>query len=304
MAQECWFHNNEEVESQSGWMETPEIEPFFGSLHPFEGMRPFLDEEEAKIIYAVLESLGRFCDRNRSILAQEPIDFIAKSYRITLPQINDRKEIISTKLSTLPELTQELLNIGMSDYSGEITEDIDISIQEDLIPDGSLITLTSLSSDIVKQIQHQNKTYHQPVDIAPQEEELPTIFIQTTRPKAKYLIDKIKEIGGLKSVCFNPGEDLFSGDSYNLGLLQTGDEELFIFAEYSQREPEYTKILQQWHQGCKKTQGYCIVIVAMGVTGNNRGNPQLKDMLALYEVKSINGSDIGMGVLELMPNFD
>ena len=118
------------------------------------------------------------------------------------------------------------------------------------------------------------------------------------------MIEKIENVGGLKSVCFNLGEDPFSGNSYNLGMLQTGDDELFIFAEYSLHVPEHTEIVEKWHQSCQETQGYCVLIIAMGATGSNRGNPQLKDMLALYEIKSINGSDIGMGVLELMPNFD
>ena len=303
LAQDCWFLNYEEVESKTEWIETKKIEPFFGSLHPFEGMRPFLDEEEAKIIYAVLESLLRFCRCDRAILAREPIDAISKSYRITLPSADAEKEIISTKVSTLPELTEELIDLGMSDYINEIVEDLDEPIQEDFVPNNSLITLTSLSQDLVRQLKEREKTYHQSLDITPQLSELPTIFIQTTRPKAKHLIDKIEDAGGLKSVCFNPGEDPF-GNTYILGLLQTGDEELFVFAEYSQHNPEHIEIVENWHKSCNATQGYCILIVAMGATGSNRGNPQLKDMLAVYEVKSINGSDIGMGVLELMPNFD
>ena len=303
LAQDCWFLNYEETESKAKSNQTHEVEPFFGSLHPFEGMRPFLDEEEAKIIYVVLESLLRFCDRNREILAREPIDAVSKSYRITLPQTNAQKEIVSTKISTLPELTEELIDIGMSDFPDAITEDLREPIQEDFVPDGSLITLTSLPKDIVWQLKDRGTSKGQSFNTAPQQSVIPTIFIQTTRPKAKRLIDKIEAAGGLKTVCFNPGEDPF-GNAYNLGLLQTGDEELFIFAEYSQRDRQQVKILKNWHQSCKNTRGYCILIVAMGAKGNNRGNPQLKDMLAVYEVKSIDGSDLGMGVLELVPNFD
>ena len=72
LAQDCWFLNYEETESELSWSDTVQVEPLFGSLHPFEGMRPFLDEEEAKIIFAVLESLLRFSSRHRSALAQEP----------------------------------------------------------------------------------------------------------------------------------------------------------------------------------------------------------------------------------------
>ena len=304
LAQDCWFLNYELVEAEEDWLDIEEVEPFFGSLHPFEGMRPFLDEEEAKIIYAVLESLLRFGDRYRSELAREPIDAISKSYRITLPQSTDKN--ISTKISTLPELSEELINIGISDISASMSEEFEAPIQEDLVPDGSLITMASAEWEVLEQLKHQRKTYYQAPDltVTPQGKELPTIYIQTTRPKAKHLIDRIREAGGLKAICFNPGEDPFSGESYNLGMLQTGDDELYIFAEYSLDVVQQSKAIEKWHQRCQKTKGYCGLIIAMGATGNNRGNPQLKDMLALYEVKSVNGADLGMGVLQLMPNFE
>ena len=133
---------------------------------------------------------------------------------------------------------------------------------------------------------------------------MPTIFIQTTRPKAKHLITKIQDAGGLKAICFNPGKDPFSGEVYDLGMLQTGDEELYIFAEYSQDVVHQFKAVEKWNQHCKRSQGNCCLVIAMGATGVNRGSPQLKDMLALFEVRSINGSDIGLGVLQLMPSFE
>ena len=87
-------------------------------------------------------------------------------------------------------------------------------------------------------------------------------------------------------------------------MLQTEDDELHIFAEYPQKMSQQAKVLREWQQSCKKTKGYCGVAIAMGATGTNRGNPKAKDMLALFEVKSINGAELGMGVLQLMPNLD
>lgn len=315
LAQDCWFLNYEEMgleELEELGEEEEEdvlhIESCFGSLHPFEGMRPFLDEEEAKIVYVVLESLARFCDRNRPALAQEPIKAISKSYRITIPGSTSgevsAKKTLSTKISTLPELTEELLSIGTSNGSSLVSQEIDIPIQEDLIPDGALITLASIPWKLIDQLKHQSKTYYQSLDTTPKGKELPTIFIQTTRPKAKHLITKIQDAGGLKAICFNPGKDPFSGEVYDLGMLQTGDEELYIFAEYSQEVVQQFKAVEKWHQHCKSTQGNCCLVIAMGAKGVNRGSPQLKDMLALFEVQSINGSEIGLGVLQLMPSFE
>jgi hypothetical protein len=61
LAQDCWFLNYEEVEDpENSVLDEPSMEAFFGSLHPFEGMRHFLDEAETSIVYATLESLERF----------------------------------------------------------------------------------------------------------------------------------------------------------------------------------------------------------------------------------------------------
>ncbi|MEL6494735.1 MAG: hypothetical protein AAFQ41_06385 [Cyanobacteria bacterium J06623_7] len=301
LAQDCWFLNYEpEVDDTS---ERSEIEAFFGSLHPFEGMRHFLDEAESRIVCTILESLQRFFSRHRGLLATDPIKTTSKSYRISLPTAKAKPETIATKVSTLPELSQELLDLGLGDSDpSEITAEL--PIQEDLIPDGSLISLGSIPLELTKQLQQQSKTYYQTAAVPVKAKEIPTIFIQTSRPKAQGIIARIKDAGGLKAICFNPGHDPFSGELYELGMLQTEDDELYIFSEYSQEVPRQVKALEKWRDRCQKTQGYCALVIAMGITGNNRGNPQAKDMLALFQVKSINGTDLGMGILKLMPDFD
>ena len=308
LAQDCWFLNYEELEIEdTDLVDVLTIEPFFGSLHPFEGMRPFLDEAEAQIVYVVLESLLRFCQANSQALAEEPIPALAKSCRITLPKAIAGKqtvsEIVSTKVATLPELTVELLDLGLRDRSGETTE-FNLSIQDDLIPEGTLVSLSGIFQGTIKQLKKQSKTYYQPTNNVPQDRDLPTILVQTSRPKAKELIDQIKNAGGLKNICFNPGHDPFSGETYELGMLQTGNDELHILAEYSQDIEQQSKAVKKWHQKCQQSNGYCNLVVAMGVTGVNRGNPQAKDILALFELKSIHGSELGMGVLQLMPDID
>lgn len=301
LAQDCWFLNYEDVEEND--LDPAAMKPFFGSLHPFEGMRHFLDEAETKIVYAALAALLRFCSRNRSFLASETIEAISKSYRITLPD-RTNKQIVSTKISTMPELAVELLDIGQGDRSNSVSSTVNIPIQEDLIPDGSLISLTSISKESIEQLKHQSKTYCQLAEVPAKVAELPTIFIQTTRPKAQHLISRIQHVGGLKAVCFNPGHDPLSGEVFDLGMLQTKDDELYIFAEYSQDVGQQVEALEKWHRRCRQTHGYCGIVIAMGASGASRGNPKAKDMLALFEVKSIDGAELGMGMLQLMPSFD
>jgi hypothetical protein len=312
LAQDCWFLNFEteeelEEEEESDWLDvdTTEIIPCFGSLHPYEGMRPFLDEEEAKIVYVALEALLRFCQKYPQELEKDYIESLSENYTISVPKARHESETISVQIGTLPELTEELLALGSNrnlDLAQE--ERINIPIQEDLIPDGSLVTLESMPWELLTQIKHQKQTYYQSLDITPKGEGLPVIIVQTSRPKAKTLIEAIQRLGGIKAICFNPGNDPSTGETYDLGMLQTADGQLHIFAEYLQELPEDRLALQHWRTRCQKTHGYCGLLIAMGVTGIAKGNPQPRDMLALFEAKALQGKELGMGVLQLLPNFD
>ncbi|MBE9167944.1 hypothetical protein IQ238_10575 [Pleurocapsales cyanobacterium LEGE 06147] len=310
--QDCWFLNFEvdrqEVEEEEEWQdsETTDIIPCFGSLHPYEGMRPFLDEEEAKIVYIALETLLRFVRQYSQDLEPEQLPKISAHYTISLSSTANTSEIVSVQIATLPELTQELLALG--DDSGlEVMPDgqeVDIAIEEDLIPDGSLVTLGNVSWKILEQLKKQRKTYYQSLNLSPRGANLPAIVIQTSRPKAMSIIETIQRAGGLKAVCFNPGNDPFTGETYDLGMLQTGDGKLHVFAEYPHDFPQHVQALKRWHRHCHQAKGYCGLIIAMGATGAARGNPQPQDMLALFEVKAVNGEELGMGMLQLLPNLD
>ena len=311
LAQDCWFLNfelDEEAEEDLDWQieETEDIKPFFGSLHPYEGMRPFLDEEESKIVYVALQGMLHFCRQYQEQLMEDEIEAISDRYKIELPTTQDSDQTIAIQVSTLPDLTTELLSIGDISYleADFNEEEISIPIEEDLIPDGSIVTLGSIPQDLLEKIKKQKQTYYQGIDYAWQGKELPVIIIQTSRPKAKTIIETIQQSAGLKSICFNPGNDPYTGETYDLGMLQTGDGTLHIFAEYLHDVPQHFQAVERWDKRCQKTKGFCGLIIAMGITGASRGNPQPKDMLAVLEAKSIQGEELGMGVLQLVPEFD
>ncbi len=313
LAQNCWFLNYEEEEEEDWKLdEYIDVKPFFGSLHPFEGMRAFLDDEESEIVYLALSALLKFCEQNTQKLCKDPIPAISKTFRITAAQKTDQKKTTKVKVSSLPELTSELL--AMEQDSSDLfpsVKEVEIPIQDDFVPDGSLVTMGKIPWDLLGFITVQKKTYYQALNPDPKGEELhprgeglPSIIIQTSRPKAKTLIETIKEAGGLKAICFNPGNDPFSGETYDLGMLQTQNGNLYIFSEYSHDSPPHAKALQRWNQSCAETKGYCSLIISMGVTGASRGNPQPKDMLAVFEAQAITGEELGMGTLQLMPQFE
>jgi len=45
------------------------------------------------------------------------------------------------------------------------------------------------------------------------------------------------------------------------------------------------------------------LIIAKGLMGASRGQPQFKDMIALLEVRWVSAKDLGIGPLQLMPMF-
>ncbi|MEM9273465.1 MAG: hypothetical protein AAGA80_10955 [Cyanobacteria bacterium P01_F01_bin.143] len=307
LSQDCWFLNYEEEDEDEDWEsdEYIEVRPFFGSLHPFEGMRAFLDAEEAEIVYLALTGLLKFCQQHDQQLMLDPIPEITKTYRIPNSQKIKQKKNTQVKVSSLPKLTSELL-VMEGEELGSLSNmrEVEIPIQDDFVPDGSLITMGKIPWDLLGFITVQKKTYYQTLNQEPIGEGLPAIIIQTSRPKAKGLIEVLKDAGGLKAICFNPGNDPFSGETYDLGMLQTQNGNLYIFSEYSHDSPPHARALQHWNKSCAETKGYCSLIISMGVTGASRGNPQPKDMLAVFEAQAITGEQLGMGTLQLMPQFD
>jgi hypothetical protein len=128
--------------------------------------------------------------------------------------------------------------------------------------------------------------------------------VQSSRPKAKSVIEMIQAAGGLKGICFNPGADPFEGDRYDLGLLQAENGELFLFGEFLDNDPVHVEARKKWNQRCKNTKGYCGLIIARGLMGASRGQPQLRDMMALFEARSLSPKELGIGMLQLTPQLE
>ncbi len=325
LAQDCWFLNyessndeDEEDEEDLEFSDYEDIDIVFGSVHPYEGMRPFLDEEEAIAVYVALSAFLKFFDDHEEILIKEHYPLVKKEYQIEvkseiktgIKREIKKEEIVPQSLlisvSTLPDLVNEFIEI-MENFDDEDEDDLqrlNIPLKDDLIPDQSFLSLGMMPWEIINLLKKDPKIYYQGLDITEKGEGLPIILIQTSRPKALVLIEKIKEDGGLSAICFNQGEDEFREVNYDLGILQTGHNNLYLFAEFFGDDFTHVEARKKWDQRCKKNNGSCGLIVAKGLKGASKGNPQLKDMMALFEAKSINPHELGMGVLKLMPEID
>jgi len=286
------------------------VRPCFGNLHPLEGMRPVLYEEEARLLLVALTALQRFFQQQLPKLDTETFPALSSRYRIPAPSssasaqlsaVGKTKATIGVKVSTLPDVAAELFEMSMG--GDGLEEDLDIPIlHNDLIPDDAFYSLGAMpwdTFDVLRQVVDA----HQPIaeSFTRGADGFPVILIQTSRPKAKALIEDLQAAGGLKAICFNPGEDPLSEEQYDLGILQTQDGELHLFGEFYEQDPVHIQARKKWDQRCKKTKGFCGLVIARGLKGASRGNPQLNDMMALFETHAISDQDLGLGALQLIP---
>ncbi len=281
-----------------------EIDPTFGNIHPLEGLRSVLYDEEALVVFVALESFSRFIRDYRRQLQEDPFPALSRRYRISLPSEESTKSVNVT-VSTMPQLAGELEEMASFDTQEESdlpTNPMFRSLRDDLIPEDSFLSLGVVSWEMLEYLRN-GAIYHQAGEIQQVGDGLPVILIQTSRPKAKIVIENVEAAEGLKAICFNPGADPFDGDRYDLGLLQTNNGELFLFGEFLDDDPIHVEARKKWNQRCKNTKGYCGLIIAKGLTGSARGNPQLRDMMALFEARSLSPKDLGIGTLQLMPQL-
>ncbi len=316
LGQDCFFltygrdesyldDEEDDDEFDLGDLPSSEIAPNFGVIHPMEGMRPFLYDEEAIAVYIALEALHRFFRASEEQLEQDTFPDITKRYRIPAPLESEIQPKASVKVTTLPTLSSELLDMtGLPDEVDDFEpEELAVPLRDDLVPKDAFLSLGMMPWDNLKLLRSDVNCY-QSRNVKAAGEGMPVVLIQTTRPKAKALIEQIQKAGGLKGIGFNPGEDPFEGERYDLGILQTENSNLYLFGEFPEADPTHIAARKKWEQRSKKIQGYCGLIIAMGLTGASRGNPKPRDMMAFFEARSLSTQELGLGMLQLMPQFE
>lgn len=311
LEQDCLFLNFELYDDPTysqqsqpvAWLaNAPEaVQPDFGSIHPLEGLRSCLADEEAMTFLVAMEAVKRFFAKHRTQLERPPFKALKGSYRIPNPSSNNGSKTLSVTVKTLPEVTDELLAETESAL-GEAPPLTDFPVlRDDYIPEGSLIVLTQFQRTWLDYLQDTPSVAYQPCaqGIPSNLETLPVVLIQTSRPKGKTLIEDLQQAGGVQAVCFNPGNDPLSGLGFKLGLLQTGDDELHLFAEYETNSATDRKLLKRWQEWQQASDGRCGVIIAGGVTGNAKGSPGLKDIIGVFEAHCRPPQDLNLPPLLL-----
>lgn len=297
LKQDCWFLNyelpEEAQEEEVDLLAAEDVSPYFGSIHPYEGIRPFLGEDEATVIYIALQGFKRFIEGNEETLETELAPNLKQNYQVPLPKASPNASTTEVTVSKNSELEEELMA-----YFGEEEEDsFTATIKDDLVPKDSFLSMGMVPWEIVTQMQHNPKQHYESLGLSEKGEGLPIILIQTSRPKAQTMIEQIQDSGGLEGIGFNQGEDESLNAVYDLGLLRMGDGELYLFGEFHQDDPTHAKARENWDRRCQETGGYCALLIARGLKGASRGQPQLRDMMALFEAKALSTEDLGLGVL-------
>ena len=312
LGQDCLFltfesvaeiDEDDEDEIDLADLDPSEIEPNFGNLHPLEGLRSILYEEEALPMLVALEALHRFFRSSRRKLAAETFPTLSSRYRIPVPQADGETQQVSVKVSTMPEVSDELLKMLEDDDDDDDEFEMPL-LRDDLVPQNSFLSLGVIPWTTVDFLRG-NAQFHQGAEIAinADGDGLPVVMIQTSNPKAKTMIQDLHEAGGVKAICFNPGEDPFQEEQYDLGILQAQNGDLYLFGEFNEDDPVHQEARQKWERRCQLTKGWCGLVIAKGLMGASRGQPQFKDMIALFEVRWVSAKELGIGPLQLMPMF-
>jgi hypothetical protein len=279
------------------------MKPIYGALHPLEGGRPYLYDEEAIALTVALEALNKFWEQYSKQI-KSSFGNLTGTYKIYAPSLDsDVEESIEVVVQTMPELSNDLHNLVDEDDD----DDDSPLINEDLWPENALIHMMTIPWAQVEFLRSTN--IHRQISDKPiaataaqKSEGLAGLMIQTSRPKALELIEQINILGGIRALCFNPAEDIL-GNTCQLGLMVMGNDDLHLFGEFDKKalNSDHHK---RWKQRAKNTKGNICVIIAMGITGASRGNPAPQHILGYYEIKLMDDKELGLGKLRAEPAFD
>ncbi len=295
------------VRAIGGALDVP-ISYEFGSLHPLEGLRSQLAAEEAASLIVALEALHRFFKKHDVSVEDFALKPVSSRFRIANPAYStqptakaspaDIPEKITVKISTLPEVSAAFLEEALDpDEPPNLAPLID-----DSVPEGSLIILGSHAEEKLEPLReitriHYQDFLHPPKQRPNQQAIWPILTIQTSRPKARQLVQRLQAEGGIRAICFNPGNDPISGQVFRVGILQTEKGHLHLFNEYEIEDPADSFSLEKWSQASANNFHCCGCIIATGATGVKRGRPTIKEVVAFFEMPDKRPEELGLAPL-------
>lgn len=309
-SQDCLFLNFELIRDEGStpllplpWMQAAPsaIEPEFGSLHPLEGLRNTLELEEAAALWVCLEGLNRFLEAHERKLARAKFPTLTAQYDVTDPITG---EALTITVQTCPDLTQKIEAMEDEVEADQVSDMIvGPRFQDDLVPEGSMVALRCMEVEMVGLLRGM-AWYQAEAETPPPEHPFPIIVIQTSRPKAKAIAQQIRDEGGVQGLCFTPGLDPMTGESLQLGLLQTQEKTFHLLIELSKDDPNDRGMIENWQRWQQDFGDRCGLVIASGITGAARGNPGVRETVAFFETRSRSPQDLNLPPLQMTYALD
>ena len=320
------------------------VECEFGSIHPLEGLRSQIVEEEALSLIVALEALHRFLKKHDISTPEFALSSISSRFRVPNPlrpadetatettakpakrkgrgprgqkektvaaakqAASSALETVSVKISTVPEVSAAFLaeavelDSAVFEPLGEGVGEDTAPLIDDSVPEGALIMIANHPNKKLDPLRKSDRIHYQsflaPPDKLPSAKtQWPVLTIQTTRPKAHQLVKQIQQEGGLQAICFNSGSDPISGQTFQVGLLQTALGHLHLFNEYEVDNPSDNQILDRWKQTSERNNHCGGCIIATGASGSKRGRPTRREIIAFFELRDRQPEEIGLAPL-------
>jgi hypothetical protein len=288
-----------------------------GSLHPLEGIRPNLHEEELAALTVALEALHRFWQRHGKHLSLENFPAKQSKFRIPDPTQPEGVATVQVKVETLPEVADALDELITE---GDALDDADadaldsavalasvplggpglpgapqpgirmVPLEDDFVPDGAFLSLGMLPWEVVDVMERKGR-FHSSVKKQaarkPKGRGMPIFMIQTTRPKVKAMMAQLEACQNPVGMGFQILQQMQSGNGVRLGILRTGNGQHLIIQVAEYDDPQGREAYMKWRQRCQETDQRCGLLLADGATGRNCGNPQQNNLVLLYEMPAL-----------------
>jgi hypothetical protein len=306
LEQDCLFVTYEPVDDEFDGefdsfelLDWEDLEPDVGSIHPLEGVRSALDEDESLTLLVALEGLVQFLKKRQRSLSKA---FTAFSDKIEVKTQGadgsiQRHPVV---VASLAELSADL-RAAQSDRLGSDRSGADraglepMRFGDDLIPEGAIVLLSKAPpmayAALQRAIGKSASFTYVPTG------EMPILRIQTSKPKAQAIAAMIDRGGGPDCLAFLDASNPFGLGSTVILFLRLQDQSWQMVINYQAGEMQVPR--DRWLACIAENQGRCVLALYSGVSGKNRGQPTERELVMLYETRLLSMKDLGLSPLTL-----
>ncbi len=288
-----------------------DLDPEIGSIHPLEGVRGELDEDESLTLLVALQGLTQFLKKrqralsktfttysdNLEVKTQAP-DGTIQCHPVVVATLAELSAELSTELVAHPGRLGSGSDRGGSDRGGPGPGALRFG--DDLIPPGAIILLSQIEPTAYAELQaavsRETPLNYKPIG------DMPILRIQTSKPKAQEIARMIDHQGaGLDCIAFLDVAAPFGGVSGAVilsVLLNVQTWQMVI--DYQQGESRVVR--DRWLKAIAQNKGRCALGLYSGVSGKNQGHPTVRELVMLYETEFRSMKELGLPPLPFFQN--